>query len=365
MSSQVYFVPARFDEDPASLAAKQQLLFKQANLARVVAEKDLIAIKMHFGEHGNVTHLRPEHVRGFVDCVKELGGRPFLAETQTLYMGRRSNAVDHMILASEHGFTPDNVGAPVIMADGLFGNSELTVPTPGADEKDVALAADIVRAQGMLVVTHVTGHGGAGLGGTIKNVGMGCASRKGKMLQHSNIQPSIDPEKCTLCKVCMEWCPANSISEDDSLNAAVIDEETCIGCGECLTVCRFGAVRFNWGVGSADMQRKMAAHTWGLHRQKRGRIAYVSYMVNMTNECDCFGQKHEVVVPDVGILASFDPIAVDQATLDLFEKHAGASLRKKYHPQIDPTVALKYGEQIGLGSRTYELVELSGTDAKA
>lgn len=360
MASQVYFVPAEFGESAESLIGKQRRLFDAAGMAKVVVEKDLIGVKTHFGEAGNVTHLQPKHVRGFVDAVKDLGGRAFLTETSTLYVGQRSNAVDHMLLAHEHGFTVEQAGCPVIMADGLQGNSELKVPAPGTDLGEVALAAGVVRAQGMIVVSHVTGHGGAGLGATIKNVGMGCSSRKGKMLQHSTVTPAVDPEKCTYCKVCMDWCPTHAISGDDALGAAVIDQDMCIGCGECLAVCRFNAVQFNWAVESADMQRMMAAHTLGLHLQKRGRIAYVSWLVNVSGECDCFGQNLDVVGPDVGILASFDPVALDQAALDVFEQRAGASLMERSHPHLDPTVILSYGEQIGLGSRTYDLVELEG-----
>ncbi len=365
MSSKVYLIPARFDEDHDQLVGKQRVLFEQAGMAKVVGEKDLIAIKLHFGESGNVTHLQPQHVRGFAECVKELGAKPFLTDTATLYVGRRSNAADHVVLAVEHGFTIERAGAPLVMADGLFGNSDIEVPTPGGERETVAIASELVRAQGVVVVTHITGHCGAGLGGTIKNVGMGCASRKGKLQQHSNIKPSIDPEKCTLCRVCMEWCPANAISEDSQLTAAVIDQEICIGCGECLAVCRFDSVRFNWGVESADMQRKMADHTFGLHRQKRGRMVYVSYLVNITDECDCFGRELEVVVPDIGILASFDPVAVDQAALDLIEKQCSQGKGRRFHPQIDPTVILSYGEGIGLGSRKYELVELTGKESLA
>ncbi|MFQ6048564.1 MAG: DUF362 domain-containing protein [Phycisphaerae bacterium] len=359
MPASVYFVPASFDEPLDALTRKARALFAAADMARVVRPKDLIAVKLHFGEPGNTTHLQPKHVRGFVDCISQLGGRAFLTDTATLYAGRRSNAVDHVITAIEHGFTIDQAGAPVIMADGLFGNAELSVPAPGTDQETVALAAELVRAQGVIVITHVTGHGGAGLGGTIKNVGMGCASRKGKMLQHSNIKPSIDPQTCQFCRVCMLWCPANAISQHPSLDAAVIDSQLCIGCGECLAVCRVGAVRFNWGVGSADMQRKMATHTLALHRQKQGRIAYVSYLVNITQECDCFGRKLDVAVPDIGILASLDPVAIDQASLDLFEKHVGQSFRRRFHRQIDPTIALSYGQQIGLGCRRYQLIELT------
>ena len=360
VTSQVYLIPAEFSESAESLIGKQRRLFDAAGMAKVVAPKDLIAVKTHFGEAGNVTHLQAKHVRGFVDAVHEHGGRAFLTETSTLYVGRRSNAVDHVLLAHEHGFTVEQAGCPLIMADGLMGNSELTVPAPGTELGEVALAEGAVRAQGMIVVSHVTGHCGAGLGATIKNVGMGCSSRKGKMLQHSTVTPTIDPEKCTYCKVCMDWCPTNAISGDDALGAAVIDQDLCIGCGECLSVCRVNAVKFNWAVESADMQRMMTAHTLGLHLQKRGRIAYVSWLVNVSGECDCLGQKLDVIGPDVGILASFDPVALDQAALDVFEQRAGETLMDRCHPHLDPTVILSYGEEIGLGSRTYDLVELEG-----
>lgn len=358
MPEPVFFVPAKFDDPPDVWSATLRALYEAADVGRTVAKNDLVAIKMHFGERGNTTHLRAKHIRPLVDCVRSDEGKPFLTETSTLYAGGRSNAVDHQLLAHEHGFTIDSTGAPIVMADGLFGSAELQVPVPGRDGDVVALAADIVRAQACIVATHVTGHCQTGLGGLIKNVAMGTAARKGKLHQHSLAKPRIDAETCILCAQCAEWCPADAIAENDDASAMAIDDDRCIGCGECLTVCRNNAVKFDWKLASADMQRKMAAQVAGFHHQKRGKIAYVSYLVNIAKDCDCIGRESPVEIDDVGVVAGFAPLAVEQATLDLIRDRSGLDLCSRYWPEIDPTTALTAGVALGLGTTDYELVPI-------
>ncbi len=356
MAEPVYFIPARFDDEPELLAAKIAALYDQADLGRTVSRNDLVAIKMHFGERGNTCHIQPQHIKPLVDCVRQRQAKPFLTDTSTLYVGRRSNAVDHQMLAYEHGFTPDRMGAPVVLCDGLFGSAEIEVPVNGDGGKTVALAADIVRAQSCLVATHITGHCQAGLGGAVKNVAMGTASRKAKLNQHSQAKPRIDAKTCIACGQCVEWCPAGAISSSADESAMVIDREVCIGCGECLTVCREGAVRFDWGIQSAEMQRRMIEQVAGFQNQKRGKVAYVSFVMNISQDCDCLGQPSAVEIDDVGVLAGFCPLAVDQACLDLIQEHSGQSLCDHYWPQIDPTVIFSHGREVGLGTGDYELV---------
>jgi uncharacterized protein len=359
MAEVVHFVPARFDDAPDVWSAKIEALYRAADLGRIIAKNDLVAIKLHFGEERNTCCLRPQHVAPLAACVKASQGKPFLADTSTLYAGRRSNAVDHQLLAHEHGFTVEATGAPVVMLDGLFGSAEIEVPIDGKDGRKVALAADVVRAQACVVFTHVTGHCQAGLGGLIKNVGMGTASRKGKLHQHSASKPRIDPEACVACGECVEWCPASAIDEDVDASAMVISDERCIGCGECLTVCRNGAVKFDWKVGSVEMQRKMVEQTAGFHHQKAGKVAYVSCLVNVSKDCDCIGKASEIVIDDIGVLAGFAPLAVEQATLDLIHERSGRTITEHYWPDFDPTVAIEHGKRLGLGSTDYEITEVS------
>ncbi len=359
MSEPIFFVPARFDDPPQAWSAHIEALYERADLGRIVRPNDLVAIKMHFGERGNAHHLRARHVKPLVECVKTGQGKPFLTDTSTLYAGGRSNAVDHLMTAHEHGFTIDAVGAPVIMSDGLFGAAEFEVPLDGQDGRKVALAADVVRAQALIAATHVTGHCQAGLGGLMKNLAMGTASRKGKLHQHSQAKPHINAEQCVACGQCAEWCPADAIEENDDATAMVIQDERCIGCGECLTVCRNNAVKFDWKVGSAEMQRKMAEQAAGLYKLKRGKIAYVSYLVNISKDCDCLGKASTVEIDDIGVLAGFAPLAVEQATLDLIRERSGQDLCTRYWPEIDPTLVLRHGQTLGMGSTDYELVEVT------
>jgi uncharacterized Fe-S center protein len=355
MAEEVFFVPARFDDTPEVWSARLKALYKRAGLSRIMAKSDLVAIKMHFGERGSTCALRVRHIRPLVDCVRAGGAKPFLTDTSTLYTGGRSNAVDHVMLANEHGFTIEAAGAPVIMSDGLFGSEEIRVPVNGRSGRKVALAADIVRVQACLVATHVTGHCAVGLGGLMKNIAMGCASRKGKLHQHSLAKPKIDPNRCLACGRCMAWCPAGAIEKRKRGSAMRIVEGRCIGCGECLTMCRRNAVKFDWKLGSAEMQRRMAEQVAGLYHQKRGKMAYISYLVKISKDCDCMTQPSPVKVPDVGVIAGFAPLAVEQATLDLIEQHSGRGLCDRYWPEIDPTLVLEHGQRLGLGTRTYKI----------
>ncbi|MDZ7272315.1 MAG: DUF362 domain-containing protein, partial [candidate division KSB1 bacterium] len=204
--SPVYFVPFRREESPAVADGLIRRLCQEAGMRQVVTPKDYVAVKLHFGEEGNGTHLPPSMVRPIVSFVKECGGRPFLTDTCVLYRSPRSNGITHLELAHAHGFTLEATGAPIVMADGLLGDSEITVPIPGKLFSEVSLAREAMRANALVVVSHVTGHVAAGLGATIKNLGMGLASRRGKLRQHSAMKPQVKPDVCTGCEECVRWC---------------------------------------------------------------------------------------------------------------------------------------------------------------
>jgi uncharacterized Fe-S center protein len=310
-------------------------------------------VKIHVGEQRNTGHVAPEIVAVVVGRIRQLGASPFLTETSTLYKGCRSNAIDHLMHAFAHGFTLDKVGAPFIMADGLFGNTELEVPIPGTLFKKVNIAREVAFADSLVVISHPTGHPGMGMGACLKNVGMGLSSRIGKLRQHSSVKPYVDAGSCTFCMKCIKWCPVDAIVERDS--KAFIVSERCIGCGECLAVCRFDAVRYNWGTESAELQKRVAEHALGAVIDKREKCLYLNYLTDMTKECDCYGERQERLLPDVGVLASRDPVAIDQATLDLTRERFGQSLAEKGWPGLDATVQLDHAEAIGLGCRRYEI----------
>ncbi len=319
--------------------------------------REKVAVKIHVGERKNNTFVAPEVIKQAVQWIKNKGGLPFLTETSTLYKGARSHAIDHLIHAFNHGFTYGKIGAPFIMADGLLGNSEIEVAIPGQIYRSVLIAREVETADALVAVSHATGHMVSGLGACIKNLGMGLASRMGKMRQHSSIKPSIKPELCTLCRLCIKWCPEDAIIEKNG-NAFII-EENCTGCGECLAVCGFDAVAYNWGVGSKELQKRMAEHALGVIINKKNKCLFINVLADMTKDCDCLAKLQQPIMPDIGILASLDPVAVDQATLDLTKKYNGVNLGKKSFPALDPTVQLAHAENITMGSREYELHEIA------
>ncbi|MDO9576286.1 MAG: DUF362 domain-containing protein [Candidatus Cloacimonadales bacterium] len=331
-------------------------ILSQIDFTSIVSPRDKVAIKMHIGDVNNVTHIAPELVALVVQEVKKQNALPYLTETSTLYSGPRSNAITHLQLAQEHGFTFEAVGAPFIMADGLFGNAEIEVPINGILFDKVNIARDAVLTDVLIALSHPTGHMLSGIGACLKNLGMGLSSRKGKMLQHSSIKPYINADQCTLCGQCLKWCPVQCIIEQNG--KAFIQQEICIGCGECLTLCKFSAVKFNWGIGSEDFQKSIAEYALGAIQNKRGKSLFINVLTDMTKECDCLSIKQTPVIDDIGILASTDPVAIDQATLDLTRQRNNKDLGRIAYPALDPNIQLDHAEKIGLGNRKYELVEI-------
>ncbi|MCU0644525.1 MAG: DUF362 domain-containing protein [bacterium] len=356
MKSQVYFIPASSSESLEIIHTKLLTLYQQANLNACFEPMDLVAIKIHFGEEGNTTHVPAQYLTPIIGALKKDLTKPFFTETCVLYKSKRSDAVNHILLAEKQGFSPAKTGIPIIIADGLRGSNEIEVKIPGKLFKKVSIAADAMMTNALLVVTHVTGHMASGIGGAIKNIGMGLASRKGKLRQHSSMKPRVEITKCTGCGQCMLWCPENAITMNGSV--AVINEKICIGCGECLTVCNFNAVKYNWKTSNDLLQQKMAEHALGAVIQKKDKVAYLNFLMNITSDCDCVGGVQQPITADIGILASKDPVAIDKASLDLVEQYSGKTLVSQSYPSIDPTVQLVHGEGIGLGKMDYELIKI-------
>ena len=356
MSSKVYFTQVDQNEKSESIVRKIVSLFHSADLDSFINKNDLIGIKMHFGEEVNDTHIPPHFVSPIVKEIKKREGIPFLTDTCVLYRSQRDNSVNHLLLAHRHGFSVDHVGAPVIIADGLVGNAESEVDIQGKIFKKVAVARTAVEANGLIVLTHVTGHIACGLGGTIKNLGMGFSSRKGKLQQHSVTKPTISGKKCTGCGLCIDWCPEDAISMKS--DKAVIDSKACIGCGECLTICRFGAVNHSWDRSNQELQKRIAEHALGITIRQSGKMGFMSFLLSITKDCDCWNEAQKPIMSDIGILASKDPVAIDAASLDLIRQKTKKELTDMSYPDVDPWVQIHYGAEIGLGSNTYELVIL-------
>lgn len=322
-----------------------------------VRKRDLIAVKLHVGEPGVSTFLPPEVAAAVVTCLRQRGARPFLTDTSVLYSGPRSNGAEHTEVACRHGFTLDRTGAVFLPADGLEGNLERIVPIEGTHFREVGIATTLLDADGIVILSHATGHLAAGYGGTLKNLGMGCSSRKGKLLQHSDTKPHIRRRKCEACGACVASCPEDAIDQDDE-GIAAIDDDRCIGCGECIAQCRSDAVGFHWDSAPLTMQEKMVEHALGVIRGSQQRISYVLGIVNLTRDCDCIHPGSPVVAQDIGFAASSDPVALDQAALDLVRSVEKRSLDALSYPSIDGTAQLSHAEKLGLGTRAYELVEV-------
>jgi len=348
-NSVVYFSPASNGESPASISLKLESLFKKAGFNRLLKKDDFVALKMHLGEEKKKSFISPVFVKVIVDLVKEAKAKPFVTDTNTLYESPRVNAVDHLRLAARHGFSYENLGCPVIIADGLIGENQVSVATPHGR---IHIAGLVKRVDVIIALTHCTGHLLTGYGGAIKNIAMGLAGRGGKLDQHSGVKPEIITRDCKACEVCIIHCPAEAITLKNE--KAYIDNNTCYGCGECFAVCPHSAVKVDkWHAASDSVQAKMARYCAGILKDKR--VGFINFATNITKNCDCIDNPEKPLLPDVGILASSDPVAIDTASIDLINQKAEKDVFKCAWPEIDYTIQFKEVEKLGAGSRTYKI----------
>lgn len=350
-----------------SLLDRLKRLLEAAGLAEVIAQRDLVAVKLHFGEKGNTAFIRPVFLAQVVEKVKELGGMPFLTDANTLYAGTRGNSVSHLNTAVENGFAFSTVKAPLIIADGLRGGSHEAVRINLDLVKVAYIGKEIHDSDALIGVAHFKGHEVTGFGGAIKNVGMGCASRKGKLDQHSELSPKVKAKKCIGCGLCAEHCAQKAISLKN--DKAFIDPGLCVGCAECILICPQAAIDAQWDSDSPRLQKKMVEYTLAVLKKKKSKCIFVNFITSVSPACDCYGHSDAPIVRDVGILASRDIVALDQASVDLVNAQPGlegsclTSARapgedkfKAVYPKIDWTVQLEYAQSIGLGSRAYEII---------
>jgi len=357
MISKVYFIPAEGREPAEVLAEKAKKAYLATGLNDRITEGDFAALKIHFGEDGNTGYIKPRWLAALIWEVRSKTTHAFLTDSNTLYMGGRSNSIDHLRLAWSHGFTPESTGVPVIIADGLIGHDKREPRSVQARTVSSKIASAVLDSDVLICLTHVTGHVQTGLGAAIKNMGMGCASRAGKLDQHSVTRPRVNPRQCRNCGVCMAFCPEAAIVQAEG--HVVIDAGKCIGCGECLVVCKFGAVKMKWDGDSLRLQEKLAEYAFRVFEHFKGKAAFVSFLIQVTKDCDCMAGNQKRIADDLGILASLDPVAIDQAAADLLIARAGGKdpLRAGY--DIDWAAQLAHGERIGLGQRKYDLIRLS------
>ncbi|WPC43757.1 DUF362 domain-containing protein [Clostridium sp. JS66] len=368
MASKVYFVNLRSRSDKNNKITKIRRLFEKVGFDNFIDEGDLTAVKLHFGERGNDTFINPVFVRQVVDKIKEAGGKPFLTDTNTLYSGSRHNSVDHMITAIEHGYDYAVIGAPIIIADGLKSENIKEVEINKKHFKKVKLAKDMVSADGMIVLSHFKGHEMAGFGGAIKNLGMGGAPAVGKKEQHA-LKMGVQEDKCVGCGQCAKVCPEQAIAIEN--RKASVSHDKCIGCGECMTVCKPKAIGMDWSAEMNPFIERLTEYAFGAAKPHENKIGYINFLINITPDCDCVPWSDAPIVPDIGFLASTDPVALDKACYDLVNKqsvnaHSMLSCdckagEDKFHALRSETRGshqLSYGEEIGMGSCEYELIEI-------
>jgi uncharacterized Fe-S center protein len=368
MRGKVYFIDLRATHKE-NFSAKLVRLVETAGLKEAVAERDLVALKLHFGELGNTAFIRPVHLRQIVKAVRAAGGSPFLTDANTLYSGTRSNAASHLTTAIQNGFAYAVVEAPLVIADGLRGKSEVSVPINRKRYEAVYIGKEIVESDAYLSVAHFKGHELAGFGGALKNTGMGCASRKGKLAQHSTLSPEVKAAECIGCGECAAHCASSAINLVDEV--ACIDAESCVGCGECILICPNAAIQVQWNQSIPIFLENMVEYTEGVLKGKAGKCLFVNFITDVSPACDCNPVNDAPIVRDIGVVAGSDPVALDQASVDLVNQEpalagscltthtaAGEDKFRGIYPEVAWEHQLSYAEELGLGSRTYELVKL-------
>ena len=369
MASKVYFADLRADVHE-NLQQKLTRLIKTAGMGDIDFQDKFVAIKLHFGEPGNLAFLRPNWAKTVADFVKERGGKPFLTDCNTLYVGGRKNALDHMDSAMLNGFNPMTTGCQIIIADGLKGSDEVEVPMAGGEYvKAAKIGRAVMDADVFISLSHFKGHETAGFGGCLKNIGMGCGSRAGKMEQHNAGKPHVAQKYCIGCGQCRRICAHGApIIENGK---AHIDHDKCVGCGRCIAVCPKDAVQINWDESTTNLNYKIAEYTKAV---VDGRPCFhISLVIDVSPNCDCHSENDMPIVPNVGMFASFDPVALDMACVDAV--NAQTPLRgsaadgeaghvhehdhfQRIHPDNNWRSCLEHGEKIGIGTREYELIKI-------
>lgn len=367
--AKVYFTNLRTHARESQLD-KLKRLIRHAGIEQIDFENKFVAIKIHFGELGNLSFLRPNYARAVADVVKELGGKPFLTDCNTLYVGSRKNALEHIDTAYQNGFTPYATGCQIIIADGLKGTDEALVPVEGGEYvHEAKIGQALMDADIVISLTHFKGHEQAGFGGAMKNLGMGGGSRAGKMEQHNAGKPHVAQKHCIGCGQCRKICAHGApIIENGK---AHIDHDKCVGCGRCIAVCPKDAVRIDWDESTTNLNCKIAEYTKAV---VDGRPCFhISLVIDVSPNCDCRPENDMAIVPNVGMFASFDPVALDMACVDAVnaqtplrgsaadDAHAKAHVHdhfQRLHPDTNWRSCLEHGEKIGIGTREYELIKI-------
>ncbi len=365
-ASKVYMTDFRV-RNGEDMLRKLKRLCKAAGIEQIDFKDKFTAIKMHFGEPGNLAFLRPNYAKAVADYVKDLGGKPFLTDSNTLYTGLRRNALDHLDSAYMNGFSPLTVGCHVIIADGIKGTDEMHVSVKGDYVRQAKIGRAIMDADVFISLTHFKGHEATGFGGALKNIGMGAGSFAGKKEMHSSEKPAVDRDLCIACEACIEACAHDAIHMEDG--AANISTDKCTGCGRCIAVCPSRAIQPMDDQALEILVCKVAEYTKAVVQNRP--CFHIALIMDVSPFCDCYSSSDAPIVPDVGMLASFDPVALDQACADLVnqqpvnpdsllgDKPRGEDHFHALHSDTNWQHGLKHGEKIGLGTRQYELIRMT------
>jgi uncharacterized protein len=365
-SAKVWFTDMRVPVG-TSVLVKLTRLMKTAGIDTIDFKNRFVAIKMHFGERGNLAFLRPNYARTVVDMVKSLGGKPFLTDCSTLYVGSRKDGLEHLDTAFENGFSPMSTGCNIVIADGIKGKDETRVPINGEYVKEALIGTAIMDADIVISLNHFKGHELVGFGGALKNLGMGSGSRAGKMDQHSAGKPSVDQNLCIGCGTCLKFCAHSAITITNK--KASINHTKCVGCGRCICSCPVNAPQAPFDALNNDLSCKIAEYAYAVIK---GRPHFhISVVMDVSPYCDCHGESDTPIVPDVGMFASFDPVALDKACIDAVNKQTaipGSILDERVrshhdhftdiHPTTDWHTCLEHAEKIGIGTNAYDLITL-------
>ena len=363
-AAEVYYIDFRASAKMNMLKKLRKLMI-QARIENIAFDNKLVAIKIHFGEPGNLSYIRPNFAAEVVRMITTKGGIPFLTDANTLYKGRRGNAVDHLASASENGFNRLTTGCDVIIADGLKGTDYKEIEINQTHVKKAKIGAAIANADIIISMNHFKGHEMTGFGGALKNLGMGSGSVGGKLEMHSDAQPAISKEKCVVCGICFRNCAHGAINKGAD-NKAEIDYSKCVGCGQCVAVCQYEAAHAQGN--SAHLQEKIAEYAYAVVKDKP--TFHLNFIMNVSPDCDCWGHNDAAVVPDLGILASFDPVALDVASADMVNKApinpnsciSGRSEKEDRFNAIHPTtnwkLCVEHAEAIGIGTAYYKLIKV-------
>jgi len=371
ISSKVYFTNLRTNASN-NLLKKMERIITRAGISTIDFKNKFVAIKIHFGEPGNLAYIRPNYVARLVSILRKLGAKPFLTDCNTLYSGGRSDAVNHLQTAMENGFNPISAQCNVIIGDGLKGTDYRIVPIDGEYCREPKIGTAIVDADIIISMNHFKGHEQAGFGGALKNLGMGSASVGGKLELHASSKPTVNRSNCTGCKICEKYCAHKAIYVGKDMIAA-INEYSCVGCGQCIALCQYdAAVTSDWGT-TELLNRKIAEYTKAVLSDKPN--FHINFIMNVSPNCDCWDHNDAAIVPDLGIAASFDPVALDQACADLvtkapalpnslltdihpYKSHESEDKFRLIHPDARWQAGLSHAEKIGIGTQRYELIEL-------